>query len=117
MSLLITLVQQKGVTSMFSEVRKNATSVKAKWKTLRISLFSFCLGVWIGYFKLIFHLIDNNKKSIISIFQSFYLLPKVLLARLLSYCAAMPFFIFIINKFPYDIQKYGTNFEINIPFL
>ena len=78
---------------------------------LRISLFSFFLGVWIGYFKLIFHLIDNNKKSIISIFQSFYLLPKVLLARLLSYCAAMPFFIFIINKFPYDIQKYGANFE------
>jgi len=78
---------------------------------LRISLFSFFLGVWIGYFKLILHLIDKKKKSIISIFQSFYLLPKVLLARLLSYCTAIPFFIFIINKFPYDIKKYGTNFE------
>ena len=78
---------------------------------LRISLFSFILGIWIGYFKLIFNLIDKKKKSILSIFQSFYLLPKVLLARLLSYCTAIPFFIFIINKFPYDIKTYGTNFE------
>ena len=78
---------------------------------LRISLFAFILGIWIGYFKLILAFIDNKKKSVFSIFQSFYLLPKVLLARLLSYCSVIPIFIFIINKFPYDINKYGTNIE------
>ena len=78
---------------------------------LRISLFAFILGIWIGYFKLIFNLIDKKNVSILSIFQSFYLLPQVLLARILSYCTAIPFFIFIIKKFPYDIKKYEINFE------
>ena len=78
---------------------------------LRISLFCLILGVWIGYFKLIFSLIDKKTKSIISIFHTFYLLPKVFLARLLSYFTVIPIFIFMINKFPYNINKYGTNVE------
>ena len=78
---------------------------------LRIALFAFILGIWIGYFKLILGLIDRQKKSIFSIFNFFYLLPKILLARLLSYCASIPVFLFLVNKFPYDINKYGTNIE------
>ena len=57
---------------------------------LRVSLFCLILGVWVGYFKLIFALIDKKKKSVISIFHAFYLLPKVFLARILSYCTVMP---------------------------
>tara|TARA_Y100000758_G_C15998126_1_gene403054 strand:+ start:131 stop:823 length:693 start_codon:yes stop_codon:yes gene_type:complete len=77
----------------------------------RIAVFCFILGVWIGYFKLILAIVDKNKPPIFSIFQSFYLLPKVLLARLLSYCTMIPVLILIINKFPYDINKYDTNIE------
>ena len=78
---------------------------------LRLALFAFTIGIWIGYFKLILALIDNQKKSIFSIFKFYYLLPKILLARLLSYCASIPIFVFLIKKFPYDIKKYGTNIE------
>ena len=85
--------------------------INAGFIILRMSLFAFILGIWIGYFKLIFNLMDKKNVSILSIFQSFYLLPQVLLARILSYCTAIPFFIFIINKFPYDIKKYEINFE------
>ena len=34
---------------------------------LRISLFAFILGIWIGYFKLILAFIDNKKKTVFSI--------------------------------------------------
>ena len=78
---------------------------------LRVSLFCLILGIWIGYFKLILALIDKKKKSVLSIFNTFYLLPKVFLARLLSYFTVIPILIFINNKFPYDINKYGTNIE------
>ena len=78
---------------------------------LRLSLFAFMLGIWIGYFKLILQFIDNQKQSILSLFKFFYLLPKIVFIRLLSYLTTLPIFIFITNKFPYDIQKYGTNIE------
>ena len=78
---------------------------------LRISLFLLILGLWTGYFKLIFNLIDQKNDSIFSILKFFYLLPKIFAVRLLSYLTLAPVFIFIINKFPYDVTKYGTNIE------
>ena len=78
---------------------------------LRLALFSLILGLWIGYFKLILQFIDKQKISIFSLLRFFYLLPKILLVRFLSYLTIIPLFVFILNKFPYDIQKYGTNLE------
>ena len=78
---------------------------------LRISLFLLILGIWIGYFKLVLNLIDQKNESIFSILKFFYLLPKIFLIRILSYLTLTPIFIFIINKFPYDTVKYGTNIE------
>ena len=78
---------------------------------LRVALFAFVLGIWIGYFRLVLQFIDNQKFSAIHLFKFFYLLPKILIIRFLSYLTLLPIFIFIINKFPYDREQYGTNIK------
>ena len=78
---------------------------------LRLSLFSLMIGIWAGYFKLIFNFIDNKTYKIKYIFNYFHLLPKLLLLRLLSYIALIPIMLYILDKFPYDFESHGTNIE------
>ena len=111
--VLVHILIMLGLVIGFEWISKNVDiyPLKIGPLILRFSLFSLVLGIWTGYFKLILGLIDNQKKSILSLLQFFYLLPKILFVRLLSYATALPVFIFIIKKFPYDIKKYGTNIE------
>ncbi len=79
---------------------------------LRLSLFSLFLGVWTGYFKIIFNYIDCKLFSVSNIFKNYHLLPKILFLKTLSYLTIAPLILFIIYKFPYDINKYGTNIQL-----
>ena len=79
---------------------------------LRLSLFSLFLGIWTGYFKIIFNYIDYKLFSLSNIFNNFHLLPKILFLKTLSYLTMAPLILFIIYKFPYDIDKYGTNIQL-----
>ena len=79
---------------------------------LRLSLFSLFLGLWTGYFKIIFNYIDYKLFYLSNIFKNYHLLPKILFLKTLSYLTMTPLILFIIYKFPYEINKYGTNIQL-----
>ena len=79
---------------------------------LRVSLFGLFLGVWIGYFKILFNYIDKRIFILSNIIKNYYLLPKIFILKLISYAMLLPLALFIIYKFPYDIQTYGSNIEL-----
>ena len=76
---------------------------------LRLSIFCFWLGVAIGWIKILFHYIDNKKINIIKLFQYFHLLPHILVFITILYLIWLLPITYIIYKFPYDINLYGTN--------
>ena len=78
---------------------------------LRISLFSLFLGIWIGYFKIILHYIDGQQFNLFKIGKYFYLLPQILLLRILSYLTILPLIFFIMYKFQfnYNFTDYGSD--------
>tara|TARA_B100001996_G_scaffold187477_2_gene143439 strand:- start:246 stop:1079 length:834 start_codon:yes stop_codon:yes gene_type:complete len=78
---------------------------------LRISLFSLFLGIWIGYFKILFQYIDGKQFSLLKVINYFYLLPQILILRILSYLTILPLIIFIIYKFQfhYNLTNYGSD--------
>ena len=76
---------------------------------LRFSIFCFWLGIGIGWIKMIFFYIDNKKINIIKIFQYFHLLPHILSFIIILYLIWLLPISYIIYKFPYDINIYGTN--------
>jgi len=76
---------------------------------LRIAFFCFFSGIWIGYFRLVFNFIDKKNISISSLFKYFYLLPKFIVVRLLSYISLLPVIGYIFIKFPYSVEEYGIN--------
>ena len=78
---------------------------------LRLALFGLFLGLWIGYFKILFNYIDLQKFFLSNVIKKYYLLPKILLLKLISYLTMVPLSIFILYKFPYDIDEYGTNIQ------
>ena len=78
---------------------------------LRLALFGLFLGLWIGYFKILFNYIDLQKFFLSNVMKKYYLLPQILLLKLISYLTMAPLSIFILYKFPYDIDKYGTNIQ------
>ena len=41
-----------------------------------------------------------------------HLLPKIIILKFISYLTIIPLMFFIFNKFPYDIQEYGSNVEL-----
>ena len=77
----------------------------------RVTLFLFISGLWIGYFKLIFNFIDNEESDFKQLFINFHVLPKIVVIQTLYYLTMLPFFIYLLLKFPYDINLYGTNFN------
>ena len=79
---------------------------------LRVSIFGLFLGVWIGYFKILFNYIDKRIFILSNIIKNYYLLPKIFILKLISYAMLLPLALFIIYKFPYDIQTYGSNIEL-----
>ena len=79
---------------------------------LRFSLFSLFLGLWAGYFKIIFNYIDQKLFSLSNVFKNYHLLPKILCIKILSYITMTPLILFIIYKFPYDSNIYGTNIQL-----
>ena len=78
---------------------------------LRISLFSLFLGIWIGYFKILFNYIDGKQFNLLKIGKYFYLLPQILFLRFLSYLTILPLIFFIMNKFQfnYNWENYGSD--------
>ena len=78
---------------------------------LRFAIFLFMIGVWSGFFKLIFFFIDKKKYKMITIVHYFHLIPKLLFCRFLSYLTLMPLFLYILNIFTYSFEKYGSNFS------
>jgi hypothetical protein len=73
---------------------------------LRISLFCLFLGVWIGYFKILLNYIDKQNFVLFNVFKNYHLLPKIFLLKLLSYLTILPLALFIVYKFPYDINNW-----------
>ena len=78
---------------------------------LRLALFGLFLGLWIGYFKILFNYIDLQKFFLSNVIKKYYLLPQILLLKLISYLTIVPLSMFILYKFPYDIDEYGTNIQ------
>ncbi len=78
---------------------------------LRLALFALFLGLWIGYFKILFNYIDLQKFSLSSVMKKYDLLPQILLLKMISYLSMLPLVIFVLYKFPYDIDEYGTNIQ------
>jgi len=78
---------------------------------LRFSLFCLMTGVWVGYFKIILSFIDCKNYNLTMLLQNFNILPKILAIRFISYLSLVPFIIYLLNQFPYDINQYGTNIE------
>jgi hypothetical protein len=83
---------------------------------LRISLFCLFLGVWIGYFKILLNYIDKQNFVLFNVFKNYHLLPKIFLLKLLSYLTILPLALFIVYKFPYDINAYGSNIQLFISY-
>jgi len=81
---------------------------------LRLSLFGLFLGLWIGYFKILFKYIDKQEFQLSNIIKTYYLLPKIFILKVISYLTMLPLTFYIIYKFPYDISEYGTNVELFI---
>jgi len=81
---------------------------------LRISLFGLFLGVWIGYFKILFNYIDKQSFALFNVFKNYHLLPKIFILKLISYLTILPLVIFVVYKFPYDINVYGSNIQLFI---
>ena len=79
---------------------------------LRIALFGLFLGLWVGYFKILLNYIDKQVFLLSNIIKYFYLLPQILLLKLISYITILPLVCFITYKFPYDINEYGTNVQL-----
>ena len=77
----------------------------------RMTLFLFIAGLWIGYFKLILNFIDNKPSGFKQLFINFHLIPKIVVIQTLYYFTMLPFFIYLLLKYPYDISRYGTNFH------
>jgi len=77
----------------------------------RITLFLFISGLWIGFFKLIFNFINEEASDFKQLFVNFHVLPKIVAIQALYYLTMLPFFIYLLLKFPYDIDLYGTNFN------
>ena len=78
---------------------------------LRFSIFALMIGVYIGYFKLILNFIDKQKAKTSDLIKYFYLLPKLLFLRFLSYLTIVPIIWYLLKYFPYNAQQYGTNYE------
>ena len=78
---------------------------------LRVSIFALMMGVYIGYFKLILNFIDKQIAQSSLLIKYFYLLPKLLFLRFLSYITMIPIVWYIFQHFPYNMQEYGTNYE------
>ena len=76
---------------------------------LRIAISMIISGLWIGFFKIIFHFINQNSFSIKPLLSSFYLLPKVITVQSFYYIAMCPILILFINRYPYDTKKFGTD--------
>ena len=76
---------------------------------LRIAISMIISGLWIGFFKIIFHFINKNDFSIKPLLSSFYLLPKVITVQSFYYIAMFPILILFINRYPYDTKKFGTD--------
>ena len=81
---------------------------------LRISLFSLFLGIWIGYFKMLFNYIDGKQFSILKIIKYFYLLPRILIIRMLSYATILPLILFIMYKFQINYNLIDNGTDINM---
>ena len=81
---------------------------------LRISLFSLFLGIWIGYFKMLFNYIDGKQFAILKIIKYFYLLPRILLIRMLSYATILPLILFIMYKFQINYNLIDNGTDINM---
>ena len=81
---------------------------------LRISLFSLFLGIWIGYFKMLLNYIDGKQFSILKIIKYFYLLPRILLIRMLSYATILPLILFIMYKFQINYNLIDNGTDINM---
>ena len=81
---------------------------------LRISLFGLFLGVWIGYFKILLNYIDKQNFALFNIFKNYHLLPKIFILKLISYLTILPLALFVVYKFPYDINVYGLNIQLFI---
>tara|TARA_Y100001970_G_scaffold91791_1_gene115861 strand:+ start:54989 stop:55822 length:834 start_codon:yes stop_codon:yes gene_type:complete len=81
---------------------------------LRISLFSLFLGIWIGYFKMLFNYIDGKQFAILKIIKYFYLLPRILLIRILSYATILPLILFIMYKFQINYNLIDNGTDINM---
>ena len=79
---------------------------------LRFSIFCFWLGINIGWVKILFNYIDNKKMNIVHIFQCFHLLPFILSFVILLYLIWLIPISYIMYKFPYDINMYGTNISL-----
>ena len=81
---------------------------------LRISLFGLFLGLWIGYFKILLNYIDKQNFSLLNVFKNYHLLPKIFILKLISYLTILPLVLFVVYKFPYDINIYGSNIQLFI---
>ena len=81
---------------------------------LRTSLFGLFLGIWIGFFKILFNYIDRQSFHLFNIVKNYHLLPQILLLKLISYMMMLPLALFIMYKFPYDINTYGSNIQLFI---
>jgi len=79
---------------------------------LRISLFGLFLGLWVGYFKILFNYIDKQAFLLFNIVRNYHLLPQIFFLKLISYITLLPLAVFIMYKFPYDIQTYGSNIQL-----
>ena len=78
---------------------------------LRISVSLIISGLWIGYFKLILEYLDNDNYDFKHLFSNFHFLPKVITLQSIYYITLIPLFLYLINKFPYNIEEYGTDFN------
>ena len=47
-----------------------------------------------------------------TVIKKYYLLPQILILKLISYLTILPLIIFGLSKFPYDIKQYGTNIQL-----
>jgi len=75
----------------------------------RIAMSMIISGLWIGFFKIIFTLLEKKRFSITPLLSSFYLLPKVITVQSFYYITTCPLLFLFIKKYPYDTVKFGTD--------
>ena len=107
-SLLIFFI---ALSSQWIEENMNIFEFQLAPITLRITLFLFFEGLMIGYLKLILNFINQRTFHLKEIISNFHIIPKYIILQLFYYLTMLPSAGFILYKFPYSIEKYGTNFN------